>query len=195
MPMRNDDNLLKILDGRNQQPQTDLYDPSIPTSVGQVNVPGLQPGPGIPPTGGEVPKAPDPFKFGQSSVMDILGKYSHTPGGLKQAFDENPQLASVSQIGGSKGDKILDPSSGRLIDVIQAAGEGGKAWQWLDEQNGGQGQFSAMPQSPFMMDASKGMPTDTAFFERLMTMARQQSGLDRGQGDRQALLSLIGGGQ
>ena len=185
MAQRYDDNLLEILNARSNRDNFESPD------LGQFNAPPLNAGG----TAGPAPTAPDPFKFGQSSVLDILGRYQHTPQGLRQAFDENPQLASMSQIGGNKGDKILDPTTGRLVDVIQAAGEGGKAWQWLDEASGGQGPYSARGVSPFMMDATQGMPTDTGFFEELMRMARQQAGLDRGQGDREALMSLIGGGR
>lgn len=132
-----------------------------------------------------------PFSFNRDSVLNILSNYAHTPEGLKQAFAENEGLRGVSQIGGNKGDKILDPTTGRLIDVIQAAGEGGKAWQWLDDQGGGKDliQPSMFMGSPF----ASGMPTDTGFFEQLMRQARAQAGLDRGQSDRDALLSLLGG--
>jgi hypothetical protein len=90
-----------------------------------------------PPDGATAPAA-TPFTFGRDSVSSILGAYDHTPAGLQKAFAEHPELAaSGAKITGSKGDKIIDPTTGRAVDVIQAAGEGGKAWQWLDGDGGG----------------------------------------------------------
>jgi hypothetical protein len=133
--------------------------PNAVNLAGGNGAPGASEAPGV-------SAAKSPFTFGQSSVRSILDRYPHTPAGLQQAFAENPELAGASKIGGSKGDKILDPSTGRWIDVIQAAGEGGKAWQWLDDEGtatpqaamGGGGMFGGSGLSSMLQgDASAGI--------------------------------------
>jgi hypothetical protein len=135
----------------------DLMGPSGPAS-GNTGIGGPAPSPV---DGPEPAPAASPFKFAPDTVSTILRKYEHTPDGLKKAFAENPDLAAVSQIGGSKGDKILDPNSGRMIDVITAAGLGGTGWQWLDDvpgqeqaaPSGGEGVMRGMdPQQVSMID-------------------------------------------
>jgi hypothetical protein len=68
----------------------------------------------------------------------ILQFYPNTPEGLKAALPEIQQLAPNARIVGSKGDKIdfggWADSRGEVIgviDVLEAAGLGGRAWQWL----------------------------------------------------------------
>lgn len=68
----------------------------------------------------------------------IFQKYPNTPEGLRQALPEIQRHFPEARIVGSKGDKIdfgnsVCPKTGErlgTIDVIRAAGEGGKAWQW-----------------------------------------------------------------
>jgi hypothetical protein len=108
------------------------------TGIGGASAAPITPAP-------SAPAAPKPFAFAPDSVSTLLRKYEHTPDGLKKAFAENPDLAGVSQIGGSKGDKILDPTTGRWIDVITAAGLGGTGWQWLDDVPGQGGDAQADP--------------------------------------------------
>jgi hypothetical protein len=71
-----------------------------------------------------------------SSVMDTLRKYQHTPAGMKQAFAENPDVFTGASIMGSKGDKVRY-ADGSIYDHILAAGEGGKGWQalWDNDPN------------------------------------------------------------
>lgn len=69
-------------------------------------------------------------------VGRIVAKYPHTPDGLKQALPQIQAAYPGAQITGSKGDKLSIPGVG-LVDVVQAAGEGGKAWQWLPVGGGG----------------------------------------------------------
>jgi hypothetical protein len=68
----------------------------------------------------------------------ILQYHPNTPEGLKAALPEIQQLAPNARIVGSKGDKIdfggWADSRGEVIgviDVLEAAGLGGRAWQWL----------------------------------------------------------------
>lgn len=63
----------------------------------------------------------------------ILARYPHTPAGLRAALPEIEKEYPGTMIVGSKGDKLDIPGVG-VIDVIQAAGEGGRAWQWLPVQ-------------------------------------------------------------
>lgn len=81
------------------------------------------------------PAAPKPNATA-SSVMDTLRKYQHTPAGMKQAFAENPDVFTGASIMGSKGDKIRY-ADGSIYDHILAAGEGGKGWQalWDNDPN------------------------------------------------------------
>lgn len=77
-------------------------------------------------------------------VGRVLSKYPPTPDGLKQALPEIQALSEQYglgdvQITGSKGDKLsfggaTNPKFQGIteFDVIKAAGEGGKGWQWLD---------------------------------------------------------------
>jgi hypothetical protein len=67
----------------------------------------------------------------------ILQGYANTPAGLREALPEIQQLVPGAKIVGSKGDKVdfgdyVDNRGTRIgvIDLIQAAGEGGKAWTW-----------------------------------------------------------------
>jgi hypothetical protein len=67
----------------------------------------------------------------------VLQYYPNTPAGLKDALPELQQLVPGVKITGSNGDKLdfgeyVDPKGFRIgvIDVIQAAGAGGVAWQW-----------------------------------------------------------------
>lgn len=67
----------------------------------------------------------------------VLQFYPHTPAGLQAALPELQELFPGVTITGSKGDK-LDfgdyTSNGTrigVVDVIEAAGEGGRAWAWM----------------------------------------------------------------
>ena len=69
-------------------------------------------------------------------VARVLQFYPHTPEGLQAALPEIQALFPTVTIKGSKGD-TLDfgdyVSNGERIgsiDVIFAAGEGGRSWQW-----------------------------------------------------------------
>lgn len=66
----------------------------------------------------------------------IIAAYPHTPDGLRQALPRIQSAYPGTKIIGSKEDKIAVPGVG-VIDVIRAAGEGGKAWQWLPAGQGG----------------------------------------------------------
>jgi hypothetical protein len=70
-------------------------------------------------------------------VGRILQYYPNTPAGLKDALPDIQKIAPNATIAGTKGDKIdfgdYKDKSGQLIglvDVLQAAGLGGTAWQW-----------------------------------------------------------------
>lgn len=71
-------------------------------------------------------------------VGRILQFYPNTPAGLRDALPEIQQIAPGATIAGSKGDKLdfgdyVDGRGERIgvIDIIQAAGLGGTAWQWI----------------------------------------------------------------
>ncbi len=73
-------------------------------------------------------------------VARVLQFYPHTPAGLQAALPELQALFPGVTITGSKGDK-LDfgeyTSNGErigVVDVIQAAGEGGKSWAWMPDE-------------------------------------------------------------
>jgi hypothetical protein len=76
----------------------------------------------------------DTFKY---QIGRILQGYANTPAGLREALPEIQQLVPGAKIVGSKGDSLdfgsfVDSRGTRIgvVDVIQAAGEGGKAWTW-----------------------------------------------------------------
>ena len=89
----------------------------------------------------------DPVKLANEShksakyeVGRILQYYPNTPEGLKAALPEIQQIAPNARIVGSKGDKIdfggYVDGKGNIIgvvDVLEAAGLGGRSWQWLTE--------------------------------------------------------------
>ncbi len=66
----------------------------------------------------------------------VLQFYPHTPAGLQAALAELQELFPGVTITGSKGDKLdfgdLTSKGQRVgvVDVIHAAGEGGRAWSW-----------------------------------------------------------------
>jgi hypothetical protein len=68
----------------------------------------------------------------------ILQFYPNTPAGLRDALPEIQQIAPGAKIAGTKGDKLdfgdyVDAKGERIgvIDILQAAGLGGTAWQWI----------------------------------------------------------------
>jgi hypothetical protein len=70
----------------------------------------------------------------------VLQYYPNTPAGLKSALPELQQLVPGMAIIGSKGDKLdfgnyISPEGIKVgvVDVIQSAGAGGVAWQWLPD--------------------------------------------------------------
>jgi hypothetical protein len=78
--------------------------------------------------------AHDSFKY---QIGRILQGFPNTPAGLREALPEIQALVPGAKIVGSKGDSIdfgayVDNRGTRIgvIDLVQAAGEGGKAWQW-----------------------------------------------------------------
>jgi hypothetical protein len=87
----------------------------------------------------------DPAKLANSghdttkyTVGRILQYYPNTPAGLREALPELQQIVPGVKITGSSGDKLdfgsyVDARGTRIgvIDVIQASGLGGRAWQWL----------------------------------------------------------------
>jgi hypothetical protein len=71
-------------------------------------------------------------------VARVLQHYPNTPAGLREALPELQQLFPGVTISGSKGDKLdfgsyKAPDGTRIgtVDVIQSAGMGGSAWQWM----------------------------------------------------------------
>lgn len=71
-------------------------------------------------------------------VARVLQHYPNSPAGLREALPELQQLFPGITIAGSKGDKLdfgsyTAPDGMRIgvIDVIQSAGMGGTAWQWM----------------------------------------------------------------
>ena len=74
------------------------------------------------------------FKY---QIGRILQYFPNTPEGLRQALPEIQKLVPGAKIVGSKGDTIDfgdydDPKAGRIgsVDVLLAAGEGGRGWAW-----------------------------------------------------------------
>jgi hypothetical protein len=143
-----------------------------------------------PPQGSQQPTSQGPAT--SASLLAFLkSNYGsdHTPEGLARAFQEHPEMFEGAQIIGSKGDKVQF-ADGQIHDMILAAGEGGKGWQslWDNDPNavqsdpvaeGGQGG----------MDFMQGqVPMDSSFFQDLM--ARLSS--EVGGIDRSALMSLLG---
>ena len=67
----------------------------------------------------------------------ILQYYPNTPEGLRAALPEIQQIVPEVKIMAGKGDKLdfgeyrFEGERIGIVDVIFAAGEGGKAWQWL----------------------------------------------------------------
>jgi hypothetical protein len=71
-------------------------------------------------------------------VGRVLQYFPNTPQGLRDALAEIQAIVPGATITGTNGDKLdfgsySDPKSGErigVIDVLQAAGAGGRAWQW-----------------------------------------------------------------
>lgn len=127
----------------------------------------------------------------------IFQKYPNTPEGLRQALPEIQRHFPEARIVGSKGDKIdfgnsVCPKTGErlgTIDVLRAAGEGGKAWQWLPD-GAAQGQstqnfashngllYSNMPMQDLDPGAARGDQEDWSliaqWLQRRMAGARAQ---------------------
>jgi len=68
----------------------------------------------------------------------IFQFYPNTPAGLRDALPEIQQLVPGVRIVGTNGDKLdfgdyVDPEGNRIgiVDVLQAAAEGGKSWHWI----------------------------------------------------------------
>jgi hypothetical protein len=79
-------------------------------------------------------------KSAKYEVGRILQYYPNTPDGLRQALPEIQAIAPNAKIVGTKGDKIdfggwVDGKGYAIgvVDVLQAAGIGGKAWQWIPD--------------------------------------------------------------
>ena len=75
------------------------------------------------------------FKY---QIGRILQGFQNTPQGLRDALPQIQQLVPGAQIAGTKGDKLdfgtyQDPKDGLIgvVDVLQGAGLGGVAWQWM----------------------------------------------------------------
>jgi len=72
-------------------------------------------------------------------VGRILQYYPNTPEGLRAALPEIQQIVPEVKISAGKGDKLdfgefrFEGERIGIVDVIFAAGEGGKSWQWLTE--------------------------------------------------------------
>jgi len=71
-------------------------------------------------------------------VGRILQRYPNTAEGLRAALPEIQQAIPGATISGSKGDLLnfgdyrdRDGLRIGIVDVLQAAGTGGKAWQWM----------------------------------------------------------------
>lgn len=104
--------------------------------------------------------------FSQPALWSYLQGYPHTPAGLQAAYAANPAIFGGATIIGSKGDKLQLPT-GQVVDVIQSAGTGGNAWQWLEGGGtGGQmGSYFTDPTQQFLMGA---MDTRLQDLQRLM---------------------------
>ena len=86
----------------------------------------------------------DPIKLANADhttlkyqVGRILQYHPNTPQGLRDALAEIQKIVPGVKITGSSGDKLdfgnyIDPKAGRIgvIDVLQSASLGGRAWQW-----------------------------------------------------------------
>jgi hypothetical protein len=73
-------------------------------------------------------------------VARVLQFYPNTPAGLQAALPELQALFPNVTITGSKGDKLdfgdyeRDGTRIGVVDVIQGAGDGGRAWAWMPEE-------------------------------------------------------------
>jgi hypothetical protein len=80
----------------------------------------------------------------QSWFMGLTGGKPPTPASLVAMESElNKYGVQVKRNAAGTAGKIQLPD-GRIIDVILAAGEGGKGWQWLDTSQGGGGGGAGM---------------------------------------------------
>jgi hypothetical protein len=141
-----------------------------------------------PPQGSQQPTSQGPASI--DTLLPFLQQnYKHTPDDLARAFQEHPEMFEGAQIIGSKGDKIQF-ADGRVYDVIQAAGEGGKGWQslWDNDPNAAPSETVAGGAQGGMNFMESQVPMDSDFFNRLMAQLNQQVGGT----DRNALMSLLG---
>ncbi len=72
------------------------------------------------------------------TIGRILQYYPNTPAGLRDALPEIQQIVPGAKIAGSKRDKLdfggyIDARGEKIgvVDVLESAGLGGRAWQWL----------------------------------------------------------------
>jgi EF hand domain-containing protein len=130
-----------------------LQQPS-PTLPGQANAIASAPAATSPLAAAERAPIDDMAEFGtREKLLDathqtlkyqvgrVLQFYPHTPDGLRAALPELQDLVPSVTIAPGKGDKLdfgdyVDSKSGHIgvVDVIRAAGEGGKAWMWMPVQ-------------------------------------------------------------
>lgn len=142
-------------------------------------------------------------------VGRILQKYPSTPAGLQQALAEINALGiGTAEIAGSKGDKLrfggdkLDPRFNGVteFDVIRAAGEGGKGWQWMDANAGGGEQviddggfhISGRPSSIMGASSLAGQLSSGTAQDSLIAKLQAQLGAGEGGLDQQMLERILG---
>ena len=118
---------------------------------------------------GNAPPGWDPVKWKNLShttpkyvVGRILAKYPSTPEGLRQALREIQRSFPGASISGSNGDRLILPGVGEngrdnlTIDVGRSFGAGGnQGWQWIDEDNRGNGSGNANSQPNADPDATQ----------------------------------------
>jgi len=144
-----------------------------------------------PPSAGAAPPGWDADKWNDPNhqtpkygVGRILSNFPPTLDGLKSAMGDIEKAYPGTTYDGK--DKLTIPGVG-TIDVLEAAGEGGKAWRWDDGSGGGDAGPAAKGTPSSGVTGDLGGDGDM--------LARLQAEIDRiqkGEPNRQALMSQMG---
>ena len=144
-----------------------------------------------PPSAGAAPPGWDAEKWNDPNhqtpkygVGRILSNFPPTLDGLKSAMGDIEKAYPGTTYDGK--DKLTIPGVG-TIDVLEAAGEGGKAWRWDDGSGGGEAAAGGSTSAGAGPSADMGEGGDL--------LAKLQAEIDRiqkGEPNRQAVMSQLG---
>jgi hypothetical protein len=154
----------------------------------------------VPAQAGPVPAGWDATKWNDPNhqtpkygVGRILSNFPPTVEGLAAAMPDIEQAYPGTTFNGK--DKLTIPGVG-TVDVLEAAGVGGKAWRWGAEDGGGGGGAAARAGGARAADTvdlgARAPQPDVIDQDTLAALKAELERIISGQPDRQALLSQMG---